>query len=319
MSKNYDCMLQERLRAYCAELGGQSKAAVAVGMSKSVVSEYLNSKYEKGDINSVETKLRDHFRVLDDRANQPSKTSPFRMADAYVPTSISEHVYKSIRYAQLEKGIMVINGDPGIGKTLAAAKFVHDHPTTAVFVTATPTTGTHGRFPRVLAEKVGVTDSRDKLQMLEEIKAKLLGTNKVLIIDEAQHLRFLALEEIRNWSTPKDPVTGVTGIGIVLIGNPQIHERMIGGHNQQYAQQYNRSRPQRYTARQTRREDVEMVFPALTARGMKKELEFLLKISQSDWALRGAVNVWNDAVNNQDVSYDSLMAIARGRGIGILQ
>lgn len=47
-----------------------------------------------------------------------------------------------IRYCQLEKGIVVIDGDAGIGKTKAAAKFLQDNPSTTVYLKAAPSTGT---------------------------------------------------------------------------------------------------------------------------------------------------------------------------------
>lgn len=70
------------------------------------------------------------------------KAEPFRTKTSagYIPTTISEEAYKLIRYCQLEKGIVVIDGDAGIGKTKAAAKFLQDNPSTTVYVKATPST-----------------------------------------------------------------------------------------------------------------------------------------------------------------------------------
>ena len=45
---------------------------------------------------------------------------------------------------------------------------------------------------------------------------------------------------------------------------------------------------------------------------------FLHGISQSKWGIRGAVNVYNNAVNNEDISYDGLYAMARTMGIGLV-
>ena len=50
----------------------------------------------------------------------------------------------------------------------------------------------------------------------------------------------------------------------------------------------------------------------------QKELNFLHGISQSKWGIRGAVNVYNNAVNNEDISYDGLYAMARTMGIGLV-
>lgn len=42
---------------------------------------------------------------------------PCRPIQDYIPTSISEDVCKLIRYCQIEKGMVIIHSDAGIGKT----------------------------------------------------------------------------------------------------------------------------------------------------------------------------------------------------------
>lgn len=318
MSKVYNSELQARLEQFCGRegAGSQAKAAAAIGLSQSTLSQFRRGIYE-GDIAEVENKLREHFAVMDARDQQPSNTSPYRLAGEYVPTSISEQIYKTIRYCQLEKGIMIAHGDAGIGKTKAAAKYVHDNSTTSVYVEVTPTTGTLNRFVRLLARELGISETRDRWELIELIKGKLLGTSKVLIIDEAQHLKHLTLEEIRNWTQPH-PITGRQGIGIVLIGNSQIHSRMVGRNEDQFAQQFSRSRPHHYSATHIQKGDVEKMFPVLRDKSMDKELGFLLAISNSRWALRAAVNIWNDAVNGEDISYRNLKGIAQRMGIGVI-
>lgn len=317
-SQIYNPKLQNRLNDYCTEIGSQAKAAAAIGLSESTISQYRRSIYEKGNIGDVEKKLTEFFNITDAREQQPSNNSPLRIDESrYIPTSTSEHIYKTIRYCQLEKGIMMIYGDAGIGKTKAAAKYVWDNPTSTVYLSATPTTGTITRFIRSLARDLRVPESRDRLDMVDEIKAKLLGTNKVLIIDEAQHLTFNTLEEIRNWTTP-NPITNQPGIGIVLIGNPVLHTRMVGRQEEKFAQQFNRSRPNHYSALSINRTDIELMFPALKQRRMDKEINFLHSISNSRWAIRSAVIIWNDAVNGEDISYSHLKSIAQRMGIGVI-
>ena len=62
----------------------------------------------------------------------------------------------------------------------------------------------------------------------------------------------------------------------------------------------------------------DVLVPKLAEEGRKKELNFLHGISQSKWGIRGAVNVYNNAVNNEDISYDGLYAMARTMGIGLV-
>ena len=73
-----------------------------------------------------------------------------------------------------------------------------------------------------------------------------------------------------------------------------------------------------YSTRKVTEQDVAKLFPKLAEEGRKKELTFLHGISQSKWGIRGAVNVYNNAVNNEDISYDGLYAMARTMGIGLV-
>lgn len=323
MSRVYNEELQERLRAYVAEVGNQTKAAANIGINKTIISLYLNSNYGKnsefgkGDLAGTEKKIAEFFFVQDERQQQPSQLSPDRVEQLrYVATSTSEHVYKSIRYCQLEKGIAMIYGDAGIGKTMAARKFAQDYPTTTIYMRVTPVTGVMSRFIRKLADKLHLAPSRDIGQLQEEIYDKLMGTNIVLVIDEGQELRFSTMEWLRGLCDYDDE-RDKAGIGIALIGNARMYTRMQGRKEELYAQQFSRSRPQPYRARACTREDVALVFPTLVERGMKQELEFLYKISRSRWAIRSAVKVYTDGVNNQDVSLQRLQDIAQIRGIAV--
>ena len=50
-----------------------------------------------------------------------------------------------------------------------------------------------------------------------------------------------------------------------------------------------------------------MLFPAC-AGGRKRAVDLLEGICRSKFGVRGAVNVYNNAVNSDDISYDSLYA-----------
>jgi hypothetical protein len=73
-----------------------------------------------------------------------------------------------------------------------------------------------------------------------------------------------------------------------------------------------------YSTREVKAEDVKALFPKLAEDGQKKEASFLHGICQSKWGIRGAVNVYNNAVNNEDISYTGLYSMARNMGIGVV-
>jgi DNA transposition AAA+ family ATPase len=319
MSEMYSPEMQERLRRYVSEAGGQNKAAGAIGLSSSIISQYLRSIYHegKGDVGKTEQTLREFFRVQDECKQQPGrKTAAGAGTFRYVPTTVSEHVYKSIRYCQLEKNIAMIYGDAGIGKTMGALKFSRDFPTTAVYLYIDPIKGVMSRFVRTLADKLRIQACRDVGVLADEIAAKLVGTNKVLILDEGQNLHFRTMELIRAW-VDDDPESGKPGVSVVLIGNRRMYTRMQGRQQEDYAQQFSRSRPQPVSTRMCTRKDVAQIFPALAEQGKEKEIDFLHSVSRSKWGIRNATYIYSDAVRASDVSYDCMRDIARNRGIGV--
>lgn len=318
MSKQYNVELQEQLEKWLKDEGlSQAKAAPIIGLSQAVLSAYRNSKYEKGDIGAVEKKLEEFFKIQTEKQENDQKAEVVRgkATDGYIRTSISEGAYKSIRYCQLEKGIVVIDGDAGIGKTKAAAKFYKDNPNTTVYVKASPSTSSTRSLLKMIAKTLSMPDNLRTEDLSATIQEKLRQTDKVIIIDEAQNLKFLALEEIRGW-VDEDIMTGKPGIGIVLIGNVEVYNKMLGKQEAIFAQQFNRTRlHSRYRTQDIQKSDVEMFFPILKEKGMQQEIDYLYSISHSKWGIRGMVNVFNNAVNNEDISLDGLKKMANTMGI----
>lgn len=319
MSKIYNKALQAKLEQYIQNSGiSQAKLAPQVGVSQTALSQYRNSKYDKGDITELERKLEEFFRAQETAQAMEEKAAPYRPTVDYIPTSISEDVYQAIKYCQVQRGMTILHGDAGLGKTRGAERFIRENPNSAIYITVTPTCGTLGNMMKLLARALHIQETRNKLELMLNIREKLEGTNKVIIIDEAQHLKLSALEEIRSLSDPNS-ITGEKGTGICLIGNTEVYTRMMGKQQAQFAQLFSRIRMNRYySTRQVTPEDIQALFPKLAEEGDKKELDFLLGISQSKWGIRGAVNVYNNAVNNEDISYEGLYNMARNMGIGLV-
>lgn len=317
MSKEYNVELQQKLEQYLEAEGlSQAKAAPILGLSTAVLSQYRRSVYDKGDIEEVEKKLEEFFRIKEEQGQNIRKAEPFRATlQGYIPTSISEAAYKMIRYCQLEKGIVVIDGDAGIGKTKAAAKFLQDNPTTTIYLKASPSTSTLRSLMKMIARALKLPETLRTDELSVSIQEKLKQTDKIIIIDEAQNIKFSALEEISRW-TDEDMFTGRPGVGIVLIGNVEVYNKMLGRQEAIFAQQFNRTRLHgRYRTTDIEKEDVIKLFPVLKERGMNKEINYLHSISRSKWGIRGMVNVFRNAVNDEDVSLEGLERVASTMGI----
>ncbi len=229
---------------------------------------------------------------------------------------MSEDVYKLIQFCHFEKGMVVAHGDAGIGKTKGAEKYYKENPSSTIYLQATPSSGTLGNILKLLARALKINERLGKLDLILSIRERLEGSNKVIIIDEAQHLKLGALEEIRTLSDPND-ITGTSGTGIVLIGNTEVYSKMLGKQEAKFAQLFSRIRLNKYyTTKKVKKEDIKMLFPKLED---KEALNFLHGISRTKWGIRGAVNVYNNAVSSDDVSSNGLKNMAINMGIGIVK
>lgn len=163
--KTYNAALQAQLDAYLSEQSGlpQSKAAAMIGVSPTALSQYRNSKYP-GDVEAVESKIEEFLRTRSAAAQAEAEKAPYLSA-GYVPTSVSEDVYKAIQYCQLERGIVVLHGDAGIGKTRGAARFVQDNPANAIYIRCTPVGGTLTAMLRQLGTALKLPATRNRLEL----------------------------------------------------------------------------------------------------------------------------------------------------------
>lgn len=110
-----------------------------------------------------------------------------------------------------------------------------------------------------------------------------------------------------------------TGVGIALVGNTSIYTRMVGKQEADFSQLFSRIRMRKSCrTEEITREDIQKLFPKLAEAGQKKELDFLHGIARSKWGIRGAVNVYNNAINNEDISHEGLYGMARTMGIGLV-
>ncbi len=97
--------------------------------SGSPLSQYLSGTW-RGNITEMEEKLTNYFTFAERKEAFAEKSGELQPIDrfAYLPTSISKRVYEAIEYCRLMKGISVLHGDAGIGKTMAAMKYIGPRP-----------------------------------------------------------------------------------------------------------------------------------------------------------------------------------------------
>ena len=287
----YNQELQAKLEDYISEVGSQNKAASALGVSSSVISQYRQSK-STGDIGAFESRLVEFF------ANKEESRNLYKVGD-YAQTTVSKGVYQTIRICHLKGGLAVEAGDAGIGKTMAAKKYIEDFPNSSIYIAVNPCTSNVTAFLKAFARALHIEIGGRKDDMWTRINETLKGSKKVLIVDESQHLPIKTIETIRSFSdNNKD-------FGICLIGNL---ESLCNNGKQGYAQIRNRTKLSntRHTSNITIG-DIKLLFPELD----KKAIEFMHKITQTEQAVRGACNLYSNAADNSNISYEGLIAMAK--------
>jgi len=149
----------------------------------------------------------------------------------FFPSKEHEEALNSLIYTVNErKGFAVITGEIGSGKTTICRTLLNklDTHTKTAIVTNTYLTGK--QLIQVALEDFGIqTKTKNKVQLMKELNNFLirqlsLGSNVVLIVDEAQNLRPSVLEEIRmlsNLETEKEKL-----IQILLLGQPELRNQL---------------------------------------------------------------------------------------------
>ena len=292
----------DRLNEFIEEQPSQNKAAELLGISASILTSLRKGTY-KGTVDKYFNKLAAYFNIKSDLG------STYREIE-YAHTSISKKVYDTIRICHVKGGLAVYAGDAGIGKTKAAQKYVMDNPDGAVYLSVNPCLTSIKSTLKLLASKLGASTASTLDELWSNIIGKL-SDGMVLIFDEAQHLPIKTIETLRSFSDYfRD--SGQT-LGIIFIGNHETARRLGTNKKADFAQIRNRTKQTRVcTVKQIKREDICLLFPLLADRHMEAEIEFLWRISQTQQALRGAVNLFSNAYDN-DKKYDfnGLVAMAK--------
>jgi len=187
-TKVYDEALQERVRKYMKDTGlSQNKLAPRIGMSGASLSNYMNCKMD-GSVEGIESRLREFLQQESEAAAVQVQVAPYKLDETYKPTSISEDVYQSIRYAQINRTLVMLHGDAGAGKTKAAVKYYRDNPQSTIYIRLDPSMSGLAGVGELLGAALDIPAVSSSKQMWQAIRARLRGTNKVIIVDEAQLL-----------------------------------------------------------------------------------------------------------------------------------
>ncbi len=315
MSKNFNAELQAKVAEYKVKNKvSQNSLAKMLDLSPTALSQYSNSTYP-GDVEVVEKKIAEFLSAQEARATQAEEAAHIGKKLDYVPTTISEDVKEAIRFAQLNRGMCLLHGDAGIGKTKGAINFTKENPHSTVYIKVSPVSANTTGVICLIAKKLGITNLRGRRQLMEQVCERLSGTNKVVIVDEAQFLTTQAIDALRVISDGDESIEN-SGNGIVLIGNSKILQKIKGNADAGYAQIFTRVQLQRrYSTTQVTQEDIESLFPALTKENDLDAIAYLLGVARSIHGIRMACGVFDLGVKSADISLKNLQKISVHMGV----
>jgi hypothetical protein len=205
------------------------------GLTQIAVSRALNlspttlSLWLKGDYNADDKNIVEKVNAFINRESEKDLATMYK--SGFIETSVAKTIFEIARKCHIKNKVGVIYGGAGLGKTTTVKEYAEQNPD-AILIEADL-----GYTPKVLFQKLlrklGMTPSGSIHEMHEAIIDKLSDSGRIIIIDEAEHLPYKALELIRR-------IYDKAGVGILLIGMPRLYYNLCGKKGE-YEQLYTRA------------------------------------------------------------------------------
>lgn len=264
--------IQQRLLAMLDQRAvTQADVSRGIGLSGSVVSQYLKGKYP-GDVSSLERRLKEYLRSL-----ESSERKALPEAPSYIKTPSGERVISALRHAQLIGTISVVYGGAGLGKTCA----IEQYRANGLNVWVSTMTPAHKGVVSALeavAESMNLHAIGGAKRIFDAIVKRGMKSQGLIVIDEAQHLSTEALDQLRS-------IPDATGVGMALVGNETIYSRMSNDKRAAYLDRLHSRVGRRVALKAASRDDIDAVITAWgVVDGGAKRL--LVQMAQRAGALR---------------------------------
>ena len=268
---------RQELKAFMDESRkSQSQIAKETGISTSVISQFLRDNYP-GDNDEIARALQRYLTVGKERLNTLSRTR------FYPQLYNTQEVLFTCNYAHRKNDITLVSGDAGAGKTTALRHY-EDTNTGVIFVTANACTRSATAVLSLVCERIGKQVPGRRATLMQTLVELLAGSSRLIIIDEADHLSFDALQAIRN-------LNDLAHVGIVLSGNDKIYRQMLSGRRSyEFDQLRTRIVIRKKIFNSFRIEEMEAMFPGLDADCIR----FLMKLAHAE-SLRTANKLFEAA------------------------
>lgn len=187
-AKGYDSALRDRLIAHVEghrEAGTDTQAGIArkVGVNASQFSRYLKGT-PSGDVAKLETAVRAYLET----APAPDGSAALRLADGIQPTALLHRVASMAAAAIRVGGIHLCHCPAGMGRTTAYRAYLAGHPS-ALGLSVTVARQNAAQIARELYTQLATrSGSKGYADRWAFLVAKLTGTNRLLLVDDAWRL-----------------------------------------------------------------------------------------------------------------------------------
>ncbi|MBO2589358.1 AAA family ATPase [Shewanella algae] len=248
-----------------------SQIAQEISVSPSTLSQILNDQYKANPAKIIE-KLGNWLRMRDQRDANPS------VDPGFVMTQTAKQIMDDLSYAQITESIVVLYGASGVGKSKTLDEYQRTN-NNVWKVTASPSRSTLTECLYEIAMELGMDQApRTKGPLSRVIRQRLKGSEGLVIVDEADHLDYPTLEELRILQEE-------TGIGMALVGNNKVYTQLTGGRrNEDFARLFSRIAKKR-GIHKTKQADVKAVAAAWNIAG-ETEINLMIQISERPGGLR---------------------------------
>lgn len=217
--------IAQQLREHLAEKSiSQLRVAKAIGLSAPVISQYLSDTY-KGDTAAVETKIQQWLELEAQRAERP-----FLDPTGIIQTQAVTLITQALLVAVVRRDMVVITGPAGAGKTTTLQAYAKEN-TSSILIEADPGYTAKDLFVE-LCDHLSLPSKGTLHELLRRVVEKLKDSGRLIMVDEAEHLPYRALELLRR-------VHDKAGAPLALVGMPRLRKNLQGDHNH-FAQLWSR-------------------------------------------------------------------------------
>ena len=254
----------------------QNKIAKEMGLSAAVISQFLNDAYT-GNNEEIAQAINKYLTIGNERLNNALSTKFYKGLYNTV------EVLFAANYAHKQCDIALVSGDSGAGKTTALEYYARNN-IAVIFVTANAAETCVSAILGMICEKLKLPTSGKRSVLMKTLVTHLTGTNRLIIIDEADLLTLSALQAVRN-------LNDKANVGIVLAGNDRIYLEMRK--NSKYDQIRKRIMVRKRVSNSYSVEEIQHILPGLD----DGCTGFFLNLAETE-CLRTASKLYDLAVKN---------------------